>query len=722
MLRAVAVLAGALAVVGVLTAPAASATESVAGKAVPTYNVVNGVLDAVDCATASFCMAVGSGEVAHGAQQALAERPVDGVWQRVALPAPSVAQDTALHGIDCVSASFCAAVGDYYSTNFGFRSPLIDLWNGSTWQIAPNQPTQTGEAEERLRSVSCASATFCMAVGDIENQAGTTAATLIEYWDGSSWRVVGSPSPEAYSRLRGIACPTTTVCFAVGTAGNGEDNDEETYGLREMLTPQGWVLEPNATPGASPALPGPRTAGYYGISCTSASFCLDVGWTDHFSSGEDPAVDRWNGTEWASVPVTWNDAASQIDDVSCTSATRCVLLGPTGVKHAQTGTWNGTKVQSDAVIPGSLTGLSCASASDCVAVGTDGTTAVRVFDGAHWLAASSQNPSGDPGSELTAVSCATASVCFALGDEATRTGGRRSVAIRTGPNGPKQFTPPHVLVAGPSLAWSDLSCPTTSFCAAAGAADVAGNYTGLLQTWDGTAWTASPFAPGNPHVACSSATFCLAVDYGSAAMWNGTTWSVAPAPARQSVLEINDIDCVASDDCTAVGSYIVPAKSRREPTVQHWDGSGWTIEKGVKKPAGAELTGIDCVDPDYCVAVGNVNGIYPTPDSALIETWNGAAWVITSHPAAPTSLTSVACGAVGECVAGADMQSTGYRAMYSAGGVWSNEQVFPPLGSIFSIEAELSAVSCGSADRCVGVGSFARAAGPMAMIVDSLYP
>ena len=77
------------------------------------------------------------------------------------------------------------------------------------WSPAPRSPERPS-----CTSVSCASATLCMAVG------GSEDSTLTEQWNGSTWTVVPSPNLTGFSGndFNGVSCPSTTFCMAAGQA------------------------------------------------------------------------------------------------------------------------------------------------------------------------------------------------------------------------------------------------------------------------------------------------------------------------------------------------------------------------------------------------------------------------------------------------------------------------------------------------------------------------
>ena len=120
-----------------------------------------------------------------------------GSWSIVTSPNTSPAEGNALNGVTCVSASDCWAVGNHY--NGSAYLTLIEHWDGTAWTIVAS-PNTEGTANNNLYGVACTSTSDCWAVG--QALIGAAFRTLIERWDGTSWAIVTSPNPRMAARGR----------------------------------------------------------------------------------------------------------------------------------------------------------------------------------------------------------------------------------------------------------------------------------------------------------------------------------------------------------------------------------------------------------------------------------------------------------------------------------------------------------------------------------------
>jgi hypothetical protein len=123
-----------------------------------------------------------------------------------------------LLGVSAVSASDVWAVGDVGKT--GALRTLIEHWNGTSWvrQMSPNGAYQE---DDSLSGVAAVSPSDAWALGSYSyaSPRGQSVRTLIEHWDGTAWKIQASPSPGGannISALSAIAPASPSRAWAVG--------------------------------------------------------------------------------------------------------------------------------------------------------------------------------------------------------------------------------------------------------------------------------------------------------------------------------------------------------------------------------------------------------------------------------------------------------------------------------------------------------------------------
>jgi hypothetical protein len=623
-------------------------------------------LSAVSCTSASACTAVGNLTNAGGSHVTLAEVWDGTSWQVQTTPDPAGARASGLSGVSCTSASACTAVGNYTNAG-GNQVTLAEEWNGSSWQVQTTA-SPTGAEAGSLSDVSCTSPGGCTAVGNYTT-AGPNQFALAEAWNGRRWRVETTP-PGGASSLSGVSCTSQNACTAVGGS------------MAEAWNGTSWQIQSTPNTGGGPA-------NLVAVSCTSQNACTAVGEYPSFS-GDLTLAEAWNGTSWQ-IQGTPNPGGFQMGDfgVSCTSASACVAVASYQLSfvfvsnHVTLGeTWNGTswtlQTTRNVILPrpSLLEGVSCATASECTAVGqyTSGTseneTLAALWNSTSWRI--QQTPAPGFSTNLTAVSCASASACTAVGwAEGCEYCNPVALAERwNGTSWEVQATPASVFLRG-------VSCPSSSKCVAVGDS---GNAEGILvpgaEEWNGTRWKIQ--AMPNPSgasasfllgVSCSSGSKCVAVGYSVnaagtdvtlAEAWNGTSWQVqAPIiPTAAQASSLSGVSCASKGACTAVGDY-TNAAGIRVTLVEAWNGTSWQVQ-ATPNPLGAQassLSSVSCTSTSACIAVGdytNAAGIQVT----LAEAWNRTSWQIQATPNPPSaqasSLSSVSCTSTSACTAVGD--------------------------------------------------------------------
>jgi hypothetical protein len=315
----------------------------------------------VSCTTASDCVAVGdkSDLIGPGDETTLIENRHGTAWSVVPSPNPGSVTNV-LNGVTCTAPSNCVAVG-YSSDTPGVETTLIERWDGHGWAVT-SSPNAAGSASF-LRNISCTDSSNCVAVGDFVDSSSGDFQTLIETWNGATWTLTSSPEPGTSStELLGVSCTSSSRCVAVGWYFDGPT----TQGLIETRNGTSWSV----TPSPSDSTDGVLTS----VSCTSATSCAAVG-SDIRASGSVTLGERWDGTSWSVTP-TPNVDLDSLQAVSCTSSTSCAAVGVSvsgEIDQTLAEIWNGSAWSlSPSPSPGNnavLQGVFCTASSRCVAVG-----------------------------------------------------------------------------------------------------------------------------------------------------------------------------------------------------------------------------------------------------------------------------------------------------------------------------------------------------------------
>ena len=274
----------------------------------------NNSLNGVSCVSSSFCMAVG--DYFNGTNyQTLIEKWSGGSWKVVGSPSTSSTQDNFLYGVSCKSTSFCMAGGEYSNgTNY---QTLIEKWSGSAWSQV-GSPNSSSTQDNFLSAMSCVGTNFCMVAGAYKN--GTNLQTLIERWSGSSWSLVSSPNTSStqLNALNGVSCLSKSFCMAAGNYSNGS-NDQT---LIEKWNGSTWkvVMSPNSSPTLNNDLGG--------VSCVSTGFCMATG-RGRNATNDQTLIEKWNGSSWQAVssPNTSSTQDNDLFGVNCVSTAFCMASG-----------------------------------------------------------------------------------------------------------------------------------------------------------------------------------------------------------------------------------------------------------------------------------------------------------------------------------------------------------------------------------------------------------
>ncbi len=539
-----------------------------------TFSSLNGV----SC-VGTTCMAVGSYTEAAGGvgNKTFAMQLYGNVWTLKSLPGPAGAAAAGMNGVSCTSTAACTAVGGYSMTNPQFHdNPLAARWNGTSWTQQSTPPKPGSVLKRELTAVSCTSTTKCTAVGPEQDTSGANLP-LVERWDGASWAVQTAPKPAAtdlyFAWFTGVSC-TSGGCTAVGGSGASGDTGEAGTTLAERQTATGttWAIQTtrNGT--------GAHRTDLHDVSCSSATSCVAVG--VYISSRvAGAAFAHWNGTSWtqkaAGAPFGYGRGGDGVNGVSCPAADACMAIGNFSerkqddprftVSRPLAQRWNGTNwtsmkmaVPADALWHVVVHGVTCTSATACIAVGQYENTAnkylafIEHWNGTGWTLKTVPEPAGAARLGLRDVDCTAANACTAVGGYTTHptSSSDKSMVLRW--NGTAWAQQTAATPAGATNAdLLGVACTPPKPCTAVGTYSTTGGQSALAERWTGTTWTLQ--SAGNlalSDVSCATLTSCMAVGgSGSSQGWDGASW----ASKGVSGGWWNGVSCTAATACASVG-------------------------------------------------------------------------------------------------------------------------------------------------------------------------
>jgi len=288
-------------------------------------------------------------------------------------------------------------------------------------------------APAALYSVSCTSATFCMAVGG--TPAPTTQVAVAESWDGVRWQRLPVPTPPfppppppppprgptppvaavpvfSPRHLDAVSCPSSTECVAVG-----QENTGTLFG-DTWTAATGWTL-------SQPLQAGGRFSGLYAISCPTTSLCFAAGSEGDIAGAQSqpPLVERWTAGTWTLEKISAPAGTSSLlYGISCPSAGQCTAVGGLVagtvreglIEQLSGGTWTARPAPGSQA--SSLYGVSCPTTTACEAVGqTPSGALAEGWAGGSWVPSVPATPRHATGPGLDGVSCASATHCVATG-------------------------------------------------------------------------------------------------------------------------------------------------------------------------------------------------------------------------------------------------------------------------------------------------------------------
>jgi hypothetical protein len=197
-------------------------------------------------------------------------------WQASTVPPVPNGLPTALNGVAAVSRNDVWAVGQHGVP----EHTLIEHWDGRSWRMAISPPGV-------LSGIAAHSSHDVWAVGTTTTTA-RKSRPLIEHWDGRRWKIMQGANAPA-SQLYGVAAVSPTDVWAVG----GSFSARRVWStFVEHWDGHRWTQVP------SPADQTPLD----GLVALSADDVWAVGWSVG-ENGDHEGIQHWDGSSW-SVALT----------------------------------------------------------------------------------------------------------------------------------------------------------------------------------------------------------------------------------------------------------------------------------------------------------------------------------------------------------------------------------------------------------------------------------
>jgi subtilisin family serine protease len=620
-------------------------------------------------------------------------------WSQTTLDVPVGMTSLTIADVSCASSSFCAAVGSY-STG-GAKQAFVEHFNGTSWSLAAIPSFgSTGE----LTAVSCPAPSSCLASG----ASGTTPKAL--RWDGQAWSLLAE-APKRFSAGK-LSCASSSSCIGIDNSlfNNGVLNGP----LPWLWDGNGWKVIP-----FSPD-PNKRQLSWRGVACPQVERCIAIGDLTQRGAGQRAIFQKWNGEAWA-WQVVEGDASREA--VGTSTAIACKSLGSCTGVAVDTLTSRALSYQ-ESLKPLAGTGTATVTGSEQATVkavvnpeGLQTTYRIEYVDDAAYQQTGWANALATP-----ATSAGAGTADLAVDEDLTGLAPRtlyhyRAVAENgegksTGAGKTFSTWGSWSLVSTPNPKAQDKASLTDVSCWAAGSCRAVGydEYQGrsVMESLSGGTWTlnAGGGSAGLKPAAlsCPSSTYCTAVGekqdgtpYTQRFLGSSAVPELAPAtPTGGSALSLKGVSCSTKYTCTAVGSYTKEGKTRA--LIERFDEgtNAWAVQSPATT-AVASLTDVSCPSTGECVAVGTVEG------KPLAERWNGASWSAVSVPlpggATGGALTDVSCASATSCVA---IGTHGLSVPYAV--TWDGFKWGLATTGLATNVGSAEDVSCSASNACTAVG------------------
>jgi hypothetical protein len=176
------------------------------------------ILTGVSCTSSTACMAVGEYQPSGKFYVPMVERWNGVAWQLQDAAIPPGAVGSQLNAVSCATANACTAVGGLFDSTSAGAHELIESWDGTSWSVSTAPAPPTGASFSSMNGISCARRDRCVAVGSYFDSSGLEQP-VAEIAGSGGWRLTSVPALPAGTQagLSDVSCEAAWNCISVGT-------------------------------------------------------------------------------------------------------------------------------------------------------------------------------------------------------------------------------------------------------------------------------------------------------------------------------------------------------------------------------------------------------------------------------------------------------------------------------------------------------------------------
>src|SRR5580692_6669272 len=590
--------------------------------------------------------------------------------------------------------------------------------------VPPSSYSQSIDSGQSLNAVSCISGTTDCVVSDSGGKA--LYSTNVSYLRAATWSSWSGPSGKSPSQA--VACPSTSLClladghetsggnlyYASSLGGSFTNAFERSLGVDAISCAsssfcvagqdgEGYFRYSTNPASGSWTQEQQGTAAMTSVFCLSASFCAiaDADGHVHIATSESQV----KSSSWKETDV---DGTSALHGISCTTTSECVAVDGAGnvLNLSISGEGVATVTKHDVDGSNDFTAVTCTS-STCVAVDSKGNIFSSAKNGESFTETYSF------GDDFTGVSCASASLCVAtdttgnvrafyspparesqlidgayLLDAVSCISGTTDCVVSDSGGKALYSTNVSYLRAATWSSWSGpsgkspsqaVACPSTSLCLLADGHETSGGNLYYASSLGGSFTNAFERSLGVDAISCASSSFCVAGQDGEGYF----RYSTNPASGswtqeQQGTAAMTSVFCLSASFCAIADAdgHVHIATSESQVKSSSW--------KETDVDGTSALHGISCTTTSECVAVDGAGNVLNLSISG-----EGVATVTKHDVDGSNDFTAVTCTS-STCVA-----------VDSKGNIFSSAKNGESFTETYSFGDDFTGVSCASASLCV---------------------